>query len=183
MRFKVFLSIALDALWTWIIGGVFAMIGVFQFFSPPNAPLFSWSVLTTNIPWYFWIAIALFIWAIGFAWSTARRIYIEPPELLKLTEMRTKGIKLRSEIERLKTKKDVKRFVKKYHTWEQEMLELVEKLSPSSKESIAHVRNFPIIELPHDVNKAQSQHRGLIETKLALLESFLRDYRRGLSNK
>ncbi|NMB62551.1 MAG: hypothetical protein GYA18_09465 [Chloroflexi bacterium] len=183
MRFKVFLSIALGALWTWIIGGVFAMIGVFQFFFPPDAQIFSWSILTTNIPWYFWIAIAFFVWSIGLAWSTAKRIYIEPSELLKLTEMRTKGIKLRSKIERLKTKKDVKRFVKKYHIWEQEMLELVGKLSPSSKESIAHIRNFPIIELKHDVNKTQSRHRGIIETKLALLESFLQDYRRGLTNK
>ena len=34
MRVKIFLSIAVDAIWTWIIGGVFAVIGVVVFIFP-----------------------------------------------------------------------------------------------------------------------------------------------------
>lgn len=183
MRSRVFWSIVLDTIWTWIIGGVFAFIGVVEFYFPKIGFLFNWPSLVEVLPWYVWVAVAFFIWDIGFAWNVARRIYIEPPELLKLTEMRTTGIKLRSKIEKLKTKKDVKHFIKEYHEWEQEMLRLVEKLSPSSKESIAHIRDFPILEFPHDVNINHSKHRGIIVTKLTMLENFLADYRRGLSSK
>ncbi len=74
---KEFLSVVFKPIWTWIIGGIFAILGVLVFFIPDLGSILNWPSLSQNIPGYFWISIAFFIWALGIAWEAARRIVKE----------------------------------------------------------------------------------------------------------
>jgi hypothetical protein len=52
MDIKKFFSLVFKSIWAWIIGGIFALIGVVTFFFPDLADVLNWESLSQRLPWY-----------------------------------------------------------------------------------------------------------------------------------
>src|SRR6266545_2332026 len=114
MDIKDFLSIVFKPVWTWIVGGVFAVIGLIVFFFPDLGLILNWPSMSNVLPWYFWLSIAIFIWALGVAAEAASRIRKEPPELSELGIIRKEGVVIRNAAKNFSTAQEVEQFIKDY---------------------------------------------------------------------
>jgi hypothetical protein len=180
MKTKFFWSIAIDALWTWIVGGLFGIIGIAAVIFPNIGAVINWSSLTKYLPGYFLISIGIFVWSLGFVCAAAKRVYVEPQLILELSKIRTEGILLLDKVDQLKSFRALKKLTKQYEEWENRMLAELGKLSKSWAEDLAHIRNYEIIQSNNDFNFDQTNLRSVIQKKLDVLERFIYDYRKRL---
>jgi hypothetical protein len=180
MRIKILFSIVADALWTWIVGGVFAVIGIIVFVYPNLGQYINWPSFILRYPWYVYISLAFFIWSIGFAWSASKRIFVEPSELLELAKIRGDGAQLRASSPYIKNRSDLETFKKKYENWNQNMITLVSKLSESKAEELANLWEWPVVRYDSDIDNERNIITGILSARLAELISFIDDYRRSL---
>ena len=173
---KEFLSVVFKPIWTWIIGGIFAILGVLVFFIPDLGSILNWPSLSQNVPGYFWISIAFFIWALGIAWEAARRIVKEPPELRELARLRKEGVKLRNIALTLDNPMEVDQFIELHDEWYQHMISVVEKISPAMAAELEILDTFPATKRPNDVNPEHSKYSGIMTERLKRLNDFITDF-------
>jgi hypothetical protein len=173
MDIKEFLSVIFKPIWTWIIGGFFAIIGVAIFFIPDLGLILNWPSLSKSLPWYFWLSIALFIWSLGIAWESVSRIRKEPTELKKLGDIRKDGVAKRNSAFGITTEKEVEQFINDHDQWVRMMLSEVKKLSPAMASELEILDTFPIIALPKVVNDKHSKYLSMFSERLHRLDMFI----------
>jgi hypothetical protein len=183
MYTKEFLSIIFKAVWTWIIGGVFIVIGIAVFFCPDLGLILNWPSMSQKLPWWFWVSIAFFIVSLGMAWEAASRIRKEPPELKQLGAIRKEGVGIRNKAYSVTTQQEVEQFIKEYDEWNNRMLLLVKKLSPAMASDLEILDTFSLTIRPTDVNDAHSKYLSILSEKLTRLSQFITTFTLAYHNK
>ena len=125
-----------------------------------------------GLPWWAWgilwlILIIIFLYEGSFRYLNK---FVEPPELIKLSELRTRGVAIRNEGTSLLSPESVDKWVQKYYGWENEILENLVALSPTKAELWRTLDLYQEVQLSNAVNAKHVKFMGIFIAKLKRLK-------------
>lgn len=100
----------------------------------------------------------------------------EPPELQKLAELRTEGVKLRNFGTGIKDPSTLSKWIKDYIEWDKTVIKTLSKLSKAQAGWFTTLDRMPLNVFPTTLNSEHSRYLNIFEEKLKRLDKVLRSY-------
>jgi hypothetical protein len=171
------------ALWQW--GGVkFALIQSIPLLLPEAifVIIIVFFVPIIAVPNMFWVAAKLDKGKIGQINNLKSELESienkikDPPELIKLADMRKSGISLRNRGFHASTEREVIQWVEKFEIWDTFMVGVMKEYSPVKAHTLEILGDFPHDGYPNAVNKLHRWKLNEFDEKLKRLQEFLDEY-------
>jgi hypothetical protein len=100
----------------------------------------------------------------------------EPPEIQKLAELRTEGVRLRNFGERLTDPNALPKWINDYIEWDKLVLKTLSKLSKGKSAWLTTLDRMPLRTFPNIIDGEHNRYLNIFEEKLKRLDIVLRSY-------
>ena len=100
----------------------------------------------------------------------------EPPEIQKLAELRTEGVKLRNFGERLTDPNVLSKWINDYTGWDKKVIKTLGKLSKARAVWFTTLDRMPLHAFQNIINSEHNRYLNIFEEKLKRLDIVLRSY-------
>jgi hypothetical protein len=100
----------------------------------------------------------------------------EPPEILRLAELRTNGVQLRNNGTRLTDPNNLAEWITRYTEWDKEVLKTLSKLSKGKSEWLRTLDKMPMNPARKVIDAEHLRYLSIFDEKLARLDMILRQY-------